>query len=233
MAGRSPPSRPSFSRAPSPTREKPREVVARTLPAVTDWQALRNGALHHGVTALLYRRIVESAGTWIPPEQLDSLHALATANARRSLRMGVQLLRLVELMSGKGAGRVAHEGSGDGRGALRRRGVAPFRRPRYRRPTRRRGRGPGRTARRRLPADHRRGDRSRSPARLGVRGRLRKPRSGARPRPALAAGSALRSRVAAGRGSHRERAHDDVPGSRPARALSGGPLRGDVRPRRP
>jgi len=81
---------------------KASQVLARTLPTVTDWQGLRNGALHHGVTALLYRRIVESACTAIPPEQLAALRALAIANQRRSLRMSVQLLRLVELMSGSG-----------------------------------------------------------------------------------------------------------------------------------
>jgi hypothetical protein len=72
------------------------------LPTVGDWDGLRDAALDHGVAALLYRRIVECASTAIPPEQLRSLHSLAIANERRSLRMGVRLLRLLDLLSHAG-----------------------------------------------------------------------------------------------------------------------------------
>jgi hypothetical protein len=72
------------------------------LPAVGDWEGLRDAALRHGVAALLYKRIVESASTAVPPEQLEALRALAVANERRSLRMSVQLLRLLELLSRNG-----------------------------------------------------------------------------------------------------------------------------------
>ncbi len=83
-------------------RRKASAALVRTLPAVTDWESLRNAALHHGVAALLYKRIVESESTAVPPEQLESLRALAIANERRSLRMSVQLLRVLELLSRRG-----------------------------------------------------------------------------------------------------------------------------------
>ena len=54
-------------------RRKASEVLARPLPAVTDWRGLRDAALEHGVAAILYRRIVESGSTATPPEQLESL----------------------------------------------------------------------------------------------------------------------------------------------------------------
>ena len=77
-------------------------MLARTLPAVTDWRGLRDAALEHGVAAILYRLIVESGSTATPPEQLESLHALTAANEHRSLRMGMQLLRIVEQLSREG-----------------------------------------------------------------------------------------------------------------------------------
>ena len=83
-------------------RRKASAVLAQTLPAVTDWEGLRNAALQHGLAPLLYRRIVESGASAVPPEQLGSLRALAIANERRSLRMGVQLLRVLELLSRAG-----------------------------------------------------------------------------------------------------------------------------------
>lgn len=83
-------------------RRKASEVLARTLPAVTDWRGLRDAALEHGVAAILYRRIVESGSTATPPEQLESLHSLTAANERRCLRMSVQLLRLLEVLSREG-----------------------------------------------------------------------------------------------------------------------------------
>lgn len=83
-------------------RRRAAAVLAQTMPTVTDWEGLRNAALHHGVAALLYGRIVESGSAAIPPEQLAALRALAIANERRSLRMSVQLLRLLELLSREG-----------------------------------------------------------------------------------------------------------------------------------
>ena len=83
-------------------RRKASAALVRTLPAVADWESLRNAALHHGVAALLYKRIVESESAAVPPEQLESLRALAIANERRSLRMSVQLLRVLELLSRAG-----------------------------------------------------------------------------------------------------------------------------------
>ena len=77
-------------------------VLGQTLPAVRDWDALRKAAFHHGVAGLLYKRTVESASTAIPAEQLEALRALTTANERRSLRMSVQLLGLLELLYREG-----------------------------------------------------------------------------------------------------------------------------------
>ena len=77
-------------------------VLGQTLPAVGDWEGLRKAALHHGVAGLLYKRAVESASTAIPAEQLEALRALTTANERRSLRMSVQLLGLLELLYREG-----------------------------------------------------------------------------------------------------------------------------------
>jgi hypothetical protein len=77
-------------------------ILTETLPSVTDWQGLREAALQHGVAALLYRRITESGSTATPPDDLQSLHDLTVANERRSLRMSVQLVRLIELLSRRG-----------------------------------------------------------------------------------------------------------------------------------
>lgn len=77
-------------------------VLGQTLSAVGDWDGLRKAALHHGVAGLLYKRTVESASTAIPAEQLEALRALTTANERRSLRMSVQLLGLLELLYREG-----------------------------------------------------------------------------------------------------------------------------------
>jgi hypothetical protein len=61
-------------------RRQAAEVLARTLPAVTDWPRLREAALEHGVAAILYRRILESGPPAVPAEHLEYLHALAVAN---------------------------------------------------------------------------------------------------------------------------------------------------------
>jgi hypothetical protein len=80
-------------------RHRASATLAQALPKVGDWNALRGAALHHGVAALLYKRIVESGSTATPPEQLEALRALANAGERRGLRMGAQLLGLLELLS--------------------------------------------------------------------------------------------------------------------------------------
>jgi len=80
-------------------RDHASATLRDTLPRVTDWNGLRDGALHHGVTALLYKRLVESGSNATPPEHLEALRALANAGERRGLRMGAQLLRLLGLLS--------------------------------------------------------------------------------------------------------------------------------------
>ncbi len=77
-------------------------VLGRTLPAVRDWEGLRRAALHHGLVGLLCKRAVASGSTAIPAEQREALSALTAANERRSLRMGVQLLGLLELLDREG-----------------------------------------------------------------------------------------------------------------------------------
>jgi len=83
-------------------QDRAASVLDQALPAVTDWRGLRDDALHHGVIALLYKRIVDSGATAVPPAELAALRALATANQHRSLRMSVQLLRVLALLSAAG-----------------------------------------------------------------------------------------------------------------------------------
>jgi hypothetical protein len=102
----------------------------------------------------------------------QALRALAIAGERRGLRMGAQLLGLVELLSGSGlVEALPVKGPVHGGGSLRRRGAAPFRRSRHRGAARRRGgRARGVLLAAGFRADHRRRHRARAPAGVGVRG---------------------------------------------------------------
>lgn len=81
-------------------RQRAAPVLTQTLPAVGDWPGLQGAALHHGVAAILYQRIVESGSAAVPAEHLEALRVLAVANERRSLRMSGQLLRVVDVLTG-------------------------------------------------------------------------------------------------------------------------------------
>ena len=85
-------------------------VLARAAAEVTDWAAVRESALRHGLIALLHRRLRSAPPHTVPAPVLDELRALAVANERRSLFMGGQLLGLIGLLARTGIEALPYKG---------------------------------------------------------------------------------------------------------------------------
>jgi len=72
------------------------------LATVTDWDALREAAVDHGLAALLYRQISAFCPQSVPPAPLEALKSLYLASTQRALRMTRQLVLVLAALESAG-----------------------------------------------------------------------------------------------------------------------------------
>ena len=67
-----------------------------------DWSLLRETARNHGVLPLLYARLREVGRDLVPPGEMARMRELYSANSRRNLRMGAELLKVLKFLDAHG-----------------------------------------------------------------------------------------------------------------------------------
>lgn len=90
-----------------------RAALARVAAGSADepgWDALADAALRHGMSGLLYRRVVDLASEIVPQAVLLGWREGAAAAAQRSLHMQQQLLRLLDVLSKAGVSTLVYKG---------------------------------------------------------------------------------------------------------------------------
>ncbi len=84
--------------------------VASAPPGEPSWDALAEAALRHGMSGLLYRRVVDLAYEAVPQAVLLGWRERAVATGQRSLRMQRQLLQVLDALGGAGVQALVYKG---------------------------------------------------------------------------------------------------------------------------
>jgi len=84
--------------------------VASARPGEPGWEALAEAALRHGMSGLLYRRVVDLAYEAVPQAVLLAWRERAVAAAQRSLRMQRDLLPVLDALRAAGVEALAYKG---------------------------------------------------------------------------------------------------------------------------
>jgi hypothetical protein len=84
--------------------------VASAPPGEPGWDALADAALRHGMSGLLYRRVVDLAYEAVPQAVLHAWRERAVAAGQRSLRLQRQLLHVLDALRGAGVQALAYKG---------------------------------------------------------------------------------------------------------------------------
>ena len=84
--------------------------VASAPPGAPGWDALADAALRHGMSGLLYRRVVDLAYETVPQAVLLGWRQRAVAAGQRSLRMQRQLLQLLAALEAAKVQALAYKG---------------------------------------------------------------------------------------------------------------------------
>lgn len=87
-----------------------REVLLTALGREVDWPRLHALARRNGMIALLARHLGSVASDAVPADVLDALRAEAADDARRSLRLSAELVRLLALFASGGVRACAYKG---------------------------------------------------------------------------------------------------------------------------
>lgn len=90
--------------------EQTAERIRETLQRDVDWTWLVQASIDHGVTALLFRGLLQEAGAQIPPEIASSAVAFIDGQREFNLRRADELLRLMATMKGSGIAAVPFKG---------------------------------------------------------------------------------------------------------------------------
>ena len=84
--------------------------LAQAFAAVRDWQALRDLSITQGLLPLLYARLTRAGRDVAPPDVVEDLRLISQANAERSIRHSVALLRILASLEAEGVTAVPFKG---------------------------------------------------------------------------------------------------------------------------
>ena len=84
--------------------------VASAPPGDPGWDALADAALRHGMSGLLYRRVVDLAYETVPQAVLLGWRQRAVSAGQRSLRMQRQILQVLDALEAAGVQALAYKG---------------------------------------------------------------------------------------------------------------------------